>query len=126
MLVISKGRGEGKTADLINISNMTGFHIVCFNRDLCKYTHDLSRKMGIGIPYPITFLEFSSGRFSSSIKGFLIDDIDEILCRYVRAPWEKVKAATITTDKIDFEDLNDKLRFSVTFAMKQKKEDTKG
>ena len=104
--VICKPRGGGKTYDLIMESAKAGTPILTpYNPN---YIINLSRKMGVNIPQPITFNEYRRFRENGSLSvhrtwngKLLIDEIDEFLNKILDANVEKV---TYTPDYINGEE----------------------
>lgn len=84
METILKKRGEGKTFDLIKISAETGEYIVCRNP---YFVANEARKIGVSIPFPLTYDEFLRGQYyGKGVIGLLIDDVDELVNRIANVP----------------------------------------
>lgn len=75
MKVTLRDRGQGKTTGLVKRSAETGAYIVCINVD---FVIRIARELGLKIPYPLTYDEYSSNRYSVRIH-VLIDDADRYL-----------------------------------------------
>jgi len=93
MRKIIKGRGDGKTTDLIHLSHETGDYIVCRSQEECSRISAIAREQKLDIPFPITYTEFLNGRYGMRISGFLIDNSDDFLQSISKVP---VKAVTMT------------------------------
>lgn len=96
MKVIHSERGTGKTTKLIEMSADTGFYIVCHDAREAHRVHLEAIKMGLDIPFPITYWEFLNGMYhSKGVKGVLVDNAD-VLIHYI----SKVPIGAITIRKI--------------------------
>jgi len=73
MKVICKGRGEGKTTDLIKLSAETGVPILRAGN--IWYVTDLAEEMGLSIPKPMSIREAKETR----PDRVYIDDVDHVL-----------------------------------------------
>lgn len=86
-LIITGGRGTGKTALLIKHSAETGRYILVTNSNRAEGIYKQAKAMGYNIPYPITVSEFKTGEHGgfvgSSIRrdGLLVDDMNDVLNR---------------------------------------------
>lgn len=84
-LIITGGRGTGKTALLIKHSAETGRYILVTNSNRAEGIYKQAKTMGYEIPYPITVSEFKTGEHGgfvgSSIRrdGLLVDDMNDVL-----------------------------------------------
>jgi hypothetical protein len=82
MKILVSGRGGGKTTKLIDESANTGAYIVTLNRQRANQIQDEARAHGLSIPLPISFDEFLHRQYyGKGIKGFLIDDAEQVLYR---------------------------------------------
>lgn len=84
MEVIKKGKGEGKTRALIELSAENKHIIVCRGREEVIRIFEYSKQLGLEIPVPITFYNFRTGgrlggRLDSDLEGYMIDDLDAFL-----------------------------------------------
>lgn len=100
MELICKGRGQGKTHDLILKSAETGIPILTAYNPV--YILKQARYMGVKIHHPMTVKEYKylmdNGSLTNNIfwtGSLLADDIDEILHQLLNAD---VKTATCTPD----------------------------
>ncbi len=96
MKIIIKGKGEGKTTDLIRMSHELFYYIICHSRDEASRIFIKAQSMGLDIPHPLTFDEFIIGEFyAKGIRGFLIDNVELLLAHLARGV--EIGAITITT-----------------------------
>ena len=81
MKLIYKGRGEGKTTELIKLSVETNTYILVKNRQRQRQVADLAQALGYDMLFPVTLFEhFEAGKSKGMInRRFLIDDADDIL-----------------------------------------------
>lgn len=96
--IIAK-RGGGKTTELIKISAENGYYIVCHQKQECQRISKQAERMGLKIPFPITFSEFVDKDYHSpGIKGFLIDNADMLIEYMSLAP---IAAITMRSEGIE-------------------------
>ena len=102
--VICKGRGQGKTYDLVMESARTGYPIITPNRT--DYILDLARRIGVSIPEPMSMKQFETYKNNGSLmnsrnwKGkVLVDEFDYILESLLGI---KVGTVTCTPDSLDY------------------------
>ena len=101
MKIIAMPRGAGKTRaamELCVAENKAGrcTYIVCATQEIAHRMGRESVRLGLNMPFPISFHEFltrPSGRF---IQGYIIDDIDLCLRLAVPVP---VIAITLTEEE---------------------------
>jgi len=94
MEIIYKGRGKGKTLDLIRMASENNFDIVARDMKTVDYIFNLAKKHNLSISYPLTYHEFISKKYyGKGIKGFLIDDAEMLLQYLTNVP---IKAISIT------------------------------
>jgi len=82
MKLIYKGRGEGKTTELIKLSVETNTYILVKDQNRQRQVADLAQALGYdSMLFPVTLNEhFNAGRSRGMInRRFLIDDADDIL-----------------------------------------------
>ena len=82
MRIIVKGKGEGKTTELIKMSVETNTYILVLNRKRQHEVARMARDLGYkNMPFPVTIEEhFRAHRSTGMInRRFLIDDADDIL-----------------------------------------------
>lgn len=95
MQIICKGRGKGKTIDLITLAGNTNKLIVCSTQKEADRIHRVARKLGMRIHVPITYTEFLRGDFYiPGMQSFLIDNVEELLQKIGRGV--PIEAITIT------------------------------
>ena len=99
MKVIAKARQTGKTTQLLYTSATVGMPIVVYNRRRVDTLKTEASKMGLDIPTPMTFTEFTQqkGQFPKE-QGILIDESQEILSMLVSQCGCTLRAITVTTD----------------------------
>ena len=100
MEIIYKGRGQGKTAELIKRSAETGTYIVVSNRNHALNIVRQAQEMGYdNIPFPITIEEVVRYGFRGTyIQRVLVDDADLIIQQLL----DPVECETITLTKTDW------------------------
>ena len=108
-LIILNQKG-GKTRLLINKSAETGYYMVVINHAEAIRVSDVARKMGLNIPFPISFDEFIARNFyPQGIKGFLIDNADYLLRHMARGvdidvvTWTQLKEKDDQVEEVDKE-----------------------
>ena len=80
MEIIYRSRGQGKTTDLIKMSAKNGYCLVCSTMNQVQWVWNHARAHDLDIPFPITFGEFINHQYhGKGVKGFLIDDADQLL-----------------------------------------------
>lgn len=60
MKIIAKGRGTGKTTELVKESARTGQYILASNKSHVRAIEQIAKKAGVTIPYPVTVDEIVS------------------------------------------------------------------
>ena len=100
MRLVIKGRGQGKTTELIHTSEMTGYPIITHNQYEKSRIVELAREINCIIPEPFTITELRCPewrRGRNYPKEVLVDDVErileEVLNEYLSA---KVIGATMT------------------------------
>lgn len=85
MKIIRADRGQGKTIELVKMSNKEWKYIVCRDTQRVDVIVGIADELGLDIPYPITVRELplSQGTF---IQSVLIDDIEDILFCLIGKP----------------------------------------
>ena len=81
MKLIYKGRGEGKTTELIKLSVETNTYILVKDQQRQGEVAGLAYNLGYDMLFPVTLSEhFNAGKSRGMInRRFLIDDADDIL-----------------------------------------------
>jgi len=103
MRIIAKGRGMGKTSDLIIMSVNTGDYIVVKDHNTAINTANQARELGFNINFPLTFQEFLNHEWNGKrISGFLIDDAEFLLLQFFSNEMPPIHALTFTmeTEKV--------------------------
>ena len=102
MKIIYKGRGQGKTAELIKHSAETGTYIVVPSRNHALNIVKQAQEMGYdNIPFPITIDEVLRHGFRGTyIKKVLVDDVDLIIKYLLKS----VECETMTLTKSEEND----------------------
>ncbi len=96
MNIIMRPRNAGKTTELIKLSAQNGGYIVCNSHNEAWQIHELSRQMGLEIPFPLTYSEFLHGYYHpQGVKNLLIDNADYLINSLSKSP---IEAITLTTD----------------------------
>ena len=57
MKVISKGRRQGKTYDMIKLASENKGYILCSTVHQAQHIYNLSKDMGMDIHFPITYTD---------------------------------------------------------------------
>ena len=57
MIVIYKGRGRGKTYDMIKLASENKGYILCSTVRQAQHIYDLSKDIGVSIHFPITYAD---------------------------------------------------------------------
>ncbi len=101
MIIIARGKGEGKTSELIKMADGTQNIILCKNTLSARRIQEQAKTMGCKINKPIVFAEFigSLKKYISFPGKLLIDDVDlQGLLRYYFGPYRfEIEAVTLTT-----------------------------
>lgn len=95
MKVIYKGRGQGKTYDMIKLASENNGYILCSTVQLARYIYDLSKDMGLDIHFPITYSDLPLTK-GQQIDNILIDNAEDII---EIAVGKKVSAISITDEE---------------------------
>ena len=92
MKVICKGRGQGKTYDMIKLASENEGYILCGTVRQARYIYDLSKDMGLSIHFPITHADLPLTK-GQRIDSILIDNAEDFIEKSVGA---NVSAISIT------------------------------
>lgn len=98
MIVIHKGRGQGKTYDMIKIASENKGYILCGTVQQARYIYDLSKDMGLSIHFPITYSDLPLTK-GQRIDNILIDNAETFIETMVG---KKVSAISITDEEEDY------------------------
>lgn len=85
MRLIIKGRGMGKTTQMIHTSESTGYPIIVETRSQAQLLIDKAKKMGAAIPEPITMSRIDSAIRSRRIEKVIIDEGHNIIEKALKA-----------------------------------------
>ena len=98
MKVIYRPRQAGKTLELIKIAEKDNLYIVCPNRSQVYHIAELAKKIGLVIPFPLTWQELIDKQYySKTINGFLIDNLDQ--CIQTLSPTVEIKGVSLTNEE---------------------------
>ena len=100
MKILKANRREGKTTELVKLSNKEWKYIVCMNRQRVEVIVETARKLGLDIPFPITIKELPIR--SPYIKSVLLDDLEDVI-RYMIG-----KNIDIATTSCEIKEINNK------------------
>lgn len=78
MKIIKTNRGQGKTTELIKISNREWKYIVCLDKGRVKNIVSIANEMGLEIPFPLTVSKLPL-TFGQRIGSVLVDDVEDVL-----------------------------------------------
>lgn len=96
MRLVLKGRGKGKTTELLYTSDATRYRILIPNQHHKDYLLEMARKLDLNIPEPMTCTEYLLRKRGLHEEGILIDDLElsleDILTAFFGVP---VKCATM-------------------------------
>lgn len=80
--LFTTARNQGRTKRCVEVAAEKFAYIICRDKRAAYRCVKMAEDMGLDIPFPITFSEFLKGEFiSRGIKGFIIDDLDEMVRR---------------------------------------------
>lgn len=98
MKIIARGKGEGKTSELIKMADGTQNIIICKDRFSCLKIRQQAKFMRCKIKEPIAWIDFDLGKLRSYSGTVLIDDLDldQVLRKYFAALRLQVEAVTLT------------------------------
>ncbi|MEV0357082.1 hypothetical protein AB0H71_13575 [Nocardia sp. NPDC050697] len=84
---VSGGRQFGKTTAMIREAAELDAYIVVPDRQQAQLVADTARRLGVDIPFPITWREFASGAYHGrGIKRFVIDSLDQCIQSMTSVP----------------------------------------
>ena len=97
--IIVKPGNSGKTQALIERAAKDQLYIVCTNRAEAHRVGRLAVDQCLEMPFPISFEDFIARRYCArGIRGFLFDNVDEMLQQYSSVP---IAAMTLTSGRFD-------------------------
>ena len=95
MKVIRKGRGQGKTYDMIKLASENNGYILCSTVRQAQYIYKLSKDMGVDIHFPITYSDLPLTK-GQRIDNILIDNAETFI---ENAVGKNVSAISITDEE---------------------------
>ena len=95
MIVIHKGRGQGKTYDMIKLASENEGYILCSTTQQAQYIYNLSKDMGVDIHFPITYSDLPLTK-GQRIDNILIDNAETFI---ETMAGNKVSAISITDEE---------------------------
>jgi hypothetical protein len=95
MKVIYKGRGQGKTYDMIKFASENNGYILCRTFQQAQHIYELSKDMGLSIHFPITYSDLPLTK-GQQIDNVLIDNAEALI---EFAVGKKVSAISITDEE---------------------------
>lgn len=98
MKVIRKGRGQGKTYDMIKLASENKGYILCRTFQQAQHIYDLSKDMGLDIHFPITYSDLPLTK-GQRIDNILIDNAETLIETMVG---KRVSAISITDEEEDY------------------------
>ena len=98
MIEIIRGRGQGKTCDLIKLSAESGLPIVVSDYQRRNHIIKAAHCLGIKIPEPIVYTTEHCGRRGD----FWVDDLDTCdgVTRYANHVASEIKGYTISSEQV--------------------------
>ena len=80
MKIINKGRGRCKSIQLLYVSELTRYRIICPNRQQVEYLKYQAEELGLDIPEPMSYAVYKSEMGKGILETkILIDNVDQIL-----------------------------------------------
>ena len=98
MKVIRKGRGQGKTYDMIKLASENKGYILCSTVRQAQHIYNISKDMGMDIHFPITYSDLPLTK-GQQIDNILIDNAEDFIEKSVG---KKVSAISITDEEEDY------------------------
>lgn len=84
---VSGGRQYGKTRRMIQMAAEKHAYIVCPNRRQVLHIADAAEAMGVQIPFPMTWSEFTRHEYyGPGVRGFVIDNLDQCIQQMTSIP----------------------------------------
>jgi hypothetical protein len=98
MKIFAKGRGEGKTHELIEMSHNTNNCIVVHSKSEVDRISKYAKNKGLNIPEPMTYRDILNGKYvGTKPEGLLIDNV-EIFIKNI-CPDLNIEAISLTVEK---------------------------
>ena len=98
MKVIRKGRGQGKTYDMIKLASENKGYILCSTARQAQHIYNLSKDMGVDIHFPITYSDLPLTK-GQRVDNILIDNAETFI---ETMAGNKVSAISITDEEEDY------------------------
>jgi hypothetical protein len=89
------GRGTGKTLKCLIMSDKKQYPIICESKYRCTDLKLIAEELGLEIPEPINFNNYTADIIGRKAEGYIIDDVDYILQSMFD---NKVKFITLSTE----------------------------
>ena len=103
MRIINKGRGQGKTLQLLYASELTGYRIICGSFGEAKNLKKWAEELNLDIPEPMAYVSYVDLKGIREEK-ILIDNVEEILDKALSAYFKKdICAVTMSVPMKDSE-----------------------
>ncbi len=101
-------RGTGKTSKLIELADKHFSYIVVPDVQTVQMVAKKAREEGKKIPFPVTYHEFTSGKFYGlGIKGgFVVDNVERLLCCMTRGV--RIRAFSLDTSAVRMVNLGER------------------
>lgn len=98
MKIIARGKGEGKTSELIKLADGTQNIIICRDEFSCQRILQQAKFMRCKIKEPIILENYDLNKLKSFTGTVLIDDLDleQVLMKYFAPLRLQVSAVTLT------------------------------
>lgn len=98
MKIIARGKGEGKTSELIKLADGTQNIIICRDEFSCQRILQQAKFMRCKIKKPITLKNYDWHKLASFTGTVLIDDLDleQVVTAYFGQLRLQVSAVTLT------------------------------
>ena len=98
MKVIRKGRGQGKTYDMIKFASENKGYILCSTAQQAQHIYNISKDMGVDIHFPITYSDLPLTK-GQRVDNILIDNAETFI---ETMAGNKVSAISITDEEEDY------------------------
>ena len=98
MKIIRKGRGQGKTYDMIKLASENKGYILCSTAQQAQHIYNLSKDMELDIHFPITYSDLPLTK-GQRVDNILIDNAETFIETTVG---REVSAISITDEEEDY------------------------
>lgn len=89
MILILRERCGGKTHEAIKIAAKENAYMVVHSKAFATHIFQEAKRIGLDIPFPITFKELITGHYGPGVERIVIDDLDLLLGDLVHKPGGK-------------------------------------